>query len=357
MTTRLVRCATAVAAAAMLAGCAETGADEDSYGSLAAAVTATGEDGATYRLPAGTWVQVWNGTFYDSWLMDGDATVVSVEVPVGDYYVSLAHADGYTVEWPLDRTNPDATTETVNSTLLTPQPVSVTVTEGAVSTLVFQFQVVNGGTVTFAHGVIDISIDVDVTESTVGRAMFSGNYVKSYESVGPTAPPELAALLPATGDTVFHQIRVNVLGDWVQTSSNSACSSVQLVSGIVSLSLFDVTREAWYPDASAQLCVYGNVYAPFIYISSSRSGAALTPNFQALGDYQFYFQQAMSTTLPDAVFDGETLDLGALTGTFDLAANLTTSIFAMPTGGSAWENWYNDGNDGSSVTFEFVPTL
>ena len=190
MMTRLVRCATALAAAAALAGCAETEPGEsDSFGSLAAAVTATGTDGATYRLPAGTYVQVWNDTFYDYWSMDGDMNILSVEVPVGDYYVALGHSNGYTIDWPLDRENPDATTETVNGTLITPQPVSVTVTEGNTSSLVFQFQVVNGGTVTFAHGLIDFSIDVNEAESTVGRMTFSGTYTKDAETFGPTSPP------------------------------------------------------------------------------------------------------------------------------------------------------------------------
>lgn len=357
MTTRLVRCATAVAAAAALAGCAETEPDEDSVGSLAAAVTATGADGATYRLPAGTYVQVWNETFYEYFPMDGDEAVLSIELPIGDYYVSLGHPNGYTVEWPLDRENVDATTETVTSTLLTPQPVSVSIFEEATTTLAFQFLVVNGGTVTFAHGVLDLSIDVDVQESVVGRAMFSGTYVKGSEFFGPTAPADLGTHVPALGSNVFHQIVVSVVGDWHQTSTSSVCSTAILQSGIVSVSIYDLTREAWLPDATAMLCVNGGPYAPFLWLSSSRSGAAITPAFQAYGDYTFYFQQSMSAALPDPVFDGDTLDVGALTGTFELPANLRSDIYAIPGGGSSFESWYYDSNDGATVTFQFLPTL
>lgn len=361
MKTRLVRCATAIAAAAAIAGCAETAQDEaDSFGSLATAVTATGTDGATYRLPAGTYVQAYNDIFYDYWSMDGDNSILSVEVPVGNYYVALGHANGYTVEWPLERENPDATTETVNATLLTAQPVSVVVTENATTSLVFQFLVVDGGTVTFAHGIIDISVDVTVDESTIGRAMFSGTYVKSYESFGTTAPPDLNTHVPAMGANVFHQIIVNVVGDWHQTSTTTACSTATLNSGVVSASIYDVTREAWLAGAgttpTATLCVYAGAN-PYLYVTSSRSGAALTPAFQGYGDYQFYFQQSMSTNLPDEVFDGDTLDLGAMTGTFELPAYLSSNIYAFPTGGTVWENWYNDGNSGADITFQFTPTL
>jgi len=359
MKTRLVRCATALAAAAALAACAETEPGEsDSYGSLAAAVTATGTDGATYRLPAGTYVQVWNDTFYDYWSMDGDMNVLSVEVPVGDYYVSLTHANGYTVEWPLDRTNPDATTETVNSTLLTPQPASVTVTEGMTSSMVFQFQVVDGGTVTFAHGLIDFSIDVNVAESTVGRAFFTGTYTKDAETFSPTAPPELVPMVHPLGASIYHHIRVSVVGDWVQTSSNSVCSTATLLGGTVSNSYVELSREAWTGGATAKLCVYGGAYAPFLFVVSERAGPAVTATFSTLtGVDSFYFYQQISTVLPDAVFDGDTLDLGAMTGTFTLSGSVSSQIYALPTGSSSYESWYSDGNNSSAMTFQFTPTL
>ena len=359
MTTRLVRHAMALAAAAALAGCAETEPDEsDSYGSLAAAVTATGSDGATYRLPAGTYVQVWNDTFYDYWSMDGDNSILEVEVPVGDYYVSLTHANGYTVQWPLDRTNVDATTETVDSTLLTPQPVSVTVTEGMTSSLVFQFQVVDAGTVTFAHGLIDFSIDVDVAESTVGRTIFTGTYTKTSENFGPTSPPELVPMVHPLGASIFHSITVNVLGDWVQTSSNSVCSTASLVGGTVSASYVELAREAWTGGASAQMCIYGGIYAPFVYVTSQRGGPAITATFSTLtGVDDFYFSQTMTTVLPDTVFDGDTLDLAAMTGTFSVSGTVYSSIWAFPTGGSGYENWYNDNNTSTSQSFQFFPTL
>jgi hypothetical protein len=292
--------------------------------------------------------------------MDGDNSILSVEVPVGSYFVALGHGNGYTIEWPLERENPDATTETVNATLLTGQPVSVVVNENATTSLVFQFLVVDGGTVTFAHGIIDISVDVTVEESTIGRAMFSGTYVKDFEFIGPAAPPDLNTHVPAMGANVFHQMIVNVVGDWHQTSTTSACSTATLSSGVVSASIYDVTREAWLAGGgstpNATLCVYAGPN-PYLYVSSNRSGAALTPAFQAYGDYQFYFQQQMATYLPDQVFDGDTLDLGALTGTFELPAYLGSGISAFPAGGTTWDTWYYDNGSGSTVTFQFTPTL
>ncbi len=358
MKTRLLTSAMAVTAAAALAGCAESGSeDADSYGSLAAAVTATGTDGATYRLPAGTYVQVWNDTFYDSWSMDGDMNILSVEVPVGDYHVALAHPSGYVIDWPLDRTNPDATTETVNSTLLTPQPVDVSVTEGNTSSLVFQFQVLNGGTVTFAHGLIDFSIDVNVDESTIGRASFTGTYTKDSEYIDPAAPAELAGMVHPLGSSVFHSITVHVVGDWVQNSSNSVCSTATLMYGTVSASYVELAREAWTGGATAQLCVFGGAYEPFLYVYSYRAGPAVTATFQTLGDVEFYFYQQISTVLPDAVFDGDTLDLGAMTGTFTLSGGVSSQIYAIPSGGSSYEYWYADDNSTSGLTFQYVPTL
>lgn len=359
MTTRFVRYAMAVATAAALAGCDETAQDEqDTYGSLATAITATGTDGATYRLPADTYVQVYNGSYYDFYSMDGDMEVLSIEVPVGDYLVSIGHPNGYTVDWPLDRTNPDATTETVNGTLLTPQPVSVSVTEGATSSLVFQFQVVDGGTVTFAHGLIDISVDVSVETSTVGRATWSGTYNKISEEFGATAPPALADLVHDVGTDVFHQVTVNVVGDWVQTSSNSACSTATLLGGAVSASYYDLTVEAWTrPGATVRLCVYGGDYPPMVNVWTQTSGPAITSSFAALGASDYYIYQSMTAYLTTPVFDGTTLDLAAMTGTFTVSGNMYSYVYAIPSGGSSYELWYDDWNEASSMSFQFVPTL
>lgn len=346
-----------MAGAAALAGCAETAPGEDAYGSLATAITATGSDGASYRMPAGAYVQLYNGSFYENWSMDGDFQILTIDVPVGGYDASLGHASGYTVEWPLERTNPDATTETVTATLVTPQPVAVTVNEGATSSLVFQFQVVDGGTVTFAHGLVDISIDVEVDESTIGRATYSATYNKDSENFGPTAPPELGDLVHGLGEGVFHQITINVVGDWVQTSSNSACSTATLIGGTVSPSYVELTREAWLSGATARLCVYGGIYAPYVIVWSYRAGTAITPTFQALGTFDFTFYQTMTTVLPDPIFDGSNLDLGAMTGAFTVSGSMSTSMFALPSGGSVYEHWYDDYNSSAAQTFTYVPTL
>ena len=356
MTTRIVRWTTAVAAAAALAGCAETGPGEDAYGSLATAITATGSDGASYRMPAGTFVQVWNGTFSDFWSMDGDFQILTIDVPVGDYQVALSHGSGYTLEWPLERTNPDATTETVTATLLTVQPVPVTVNEGATSSLVFQFQVVDGGTVTFAHGLIDISIDVEVDTSAEGRATFSATYNHDSADFGATAPATLGDFLPAVGDPVFHQMSVNVVGDWVQTSANSACSTATLIGGTVSASYVELAREAWTGGATARLCVYGGTYAPYVFVESYRSGPPVTATFAALAD-EVYAYQTMNTFLPDPIFDGTNLDLGAMTGTFTVSGGMYSYLYGVPSGGGSFDYWYSDFNSSSSLTFTYLPTL
>src|SRR5688572_2009899 len=71
--------------------CIETPEEGDGYGSIGAAVTATGSDGATYRLMPGAYLQVvgqGNG-FGDNFGLDGDAATISIDVPVGDYAVYL----------------------------------------------------------------------------------------------------------------------------------------------------------------------------------------------------------------------------------------------------------------------------
>jgi hypothetical protein len=355
MRARFLNIVAVIGATAALGACSET-SGEDTYGTIEAAITAPGGNGSTYRLPDGTVASVFSATYGDSFSLDGDAQVVAFDVPVGDYDVYLQNYNGYTVEWPLQRTNADMTVETVNATLLTPTPVAVTVLEDQVSNLVFQFQVVDGGTITFAQGTIQISVAVDETESVAGRLDIGGDYQKNYENFGETAPAALADRVPAVGDAIFQDVYLNVVGDWVQSSSNTVCSSASFIGGVVSGNIYDLTLEAWTDDATARVCLYGNGASPYIYIDSFRSGPPLSSTFLDLGT-DFYIQQFVGDWLPNPVFDGETLDLSGLTGTLTLPnAGLSTVVWAL-NGDGNYDYWYQDSYGATSVTLRFRPQI
>jgi hypothetical protein len=261
---------TALAAAAALAGCAETEPGEsDSFGSLAAAVTATGTDGATYRLPAGTYVQVWNDTFYDYWSMDGDMNILSVEVPVGDYYVALGHPTDTRSTGPLDRENPDATTETVNGTP-SPQPVSVTVT-AATLLAGLPFQVVDGGTVTRARA---HRLPIDVNEAEHGRPHDLPAPTKRTPRPRPDSPPSWSPW--STRSAPVSSTRSwSAVGDWADLEQLGLLHR-HAHGGTVSASYVELAHEGLTGGATARVCVYGGIYALYIFVTSTRTGPAVT---------------------------------------------------------------------------------
>jgi len=355
MRARFLNIVAVAGAAAALGACSET--SEDTFGTIEAAITAPGGNGSTYRLPDDTYAYVSSSTYADIFSLDGDAQVIAFDVPVGDYSVYLQNNNGYTIDWPLERTNADMSVETVNATLVTPQPVAVTVLEDQVSSLVFQFQVVDGGTVTFAQGTIQISVAVDETESTAGRLDIGGDYQKNYDQFGDAAPAVLADRVPAVGDAIFQDLYINVVGDWVQTSGDSVCSTASLIGGTVSSNIYDLTVEAWTGETNMRLCLYGNEWPAYMYLDSYRFGATSTGTFSDLAP-ELYFSQTIGAYLPNPVWDGETLDLGGFAGTHVLSvANLQSTVYGLSADGTQYVHWYSDGYDNTNVTLRFRPQI
>jgi hypothetical protein len=61
--------------------------------------------------------------------LDGETSLVSINVPAGDCEASLFHPAGYGAVWPLERQR-GAEVETVNATLRTVMPATLSVPEG-----------------------------------------------------------------------------------------------------------------------------------------------------------------------------------------------------------------------------------
>src|SRR5262245_60983227 len=142
-----------LALAACAVGVGETGTVEVPLSTI-------GADGATYRLPEGSQVLLTNGEYFQYLLVDGPEASLHVEVPVGSVNATLWNPAGYADRWPLVRELADGTTDTVMATLATPLPATVEVAEGQTASIAFSFVVAQIGTISFAHGAVDISVAV-----------------------------------------------------------------------------------------------------------------------------------------------------------------------------------------------------
>ena len=347
--------------------------DDRDLGGVAAALTSTGADGATYRLTPGTRLTL-SGTNlpgYDVGL-DGDGTVVTVPVAPGDYQASIYDQNGDTTAWPLERTL-NGTTTIVTGQLVTPQPAPLTVVSQQTTSLVLQFDVATAGTITFDRGTVGVSVGVNEQpgKGFTAGADGTGDVAGAPLSDGPYAAG-LAALLPGAGVTGLHvAVSGHVTGPWAESGgsrdpdgiSEFVCAPFQLdaSSGSGNDGLVALIAEANHgtaPDflyGNANLCVIDNGTTGQVRLRLSREGAAETPAFTTiLGTASALFHVQILGDLPTRVYNSDTgvLDANALLGAGSLPMHLKLQVRDGTNIGSFWYAATVNGTE----TFSFAAT-
>jgi hypothetical protein len=335
-------------------------------------LTSVGSDGATYRLPDGTRLTLAAdpSPFYDVGL-DGDSATVTFSAAEGSYQADLYNLDHeYTTQWPLLRTAPDGTVSTVDAHLVTALPVATTVVADQATSLRFQFSIPSGGTVTFGHGTVSVTVGVDEVPASgyTVSAQGTGNVAGIPAITGPHAA-ELAAALPGEGATGLSiSLTATVTGPWQETGGTidadgmllTACAPIALTAhaGSGHTGFADLIAEAGHGDSPGflfgplSLCVNDFGTSTEVRVRMSRLGPAETPTFSAItGSDPVLFWNVLRVTFPTRIYnsDAGTLDLDALTGTRDLPMRLVTRV---GTDTSA-PLWYQ-GSVTGQVTFSFV---
>lgn len=329
-----------------LAACAT----QDQLASIDTALTATGADGATYRLAVGTRLS-FNTTAasgqpnYDVNL-DTDSTDVVFHAAPGSYSASLYNTNAtYTTVWPLQRTL-NGVTDTVFAQLVTPMPVTVAVVGGQTTNLAFAFAV-TGGTITFGRGNVDVVIGVGQATGYTGGASGSGN-VTGTPTVGGPNPASLAALMPAAGATNLSiAVAGHMTGPWAESGgtvdpdglSQFVCAPFQIdsASGSGNTGVADLVAEATFAGGTApsflygssNLCVIDTGTTNQVRIRMTREGAADTAAFQAIfGSAAAMFHVQVIGTLPSRIYDSTagTFDVDALLGMQTLPLTLRLQI-------------------------------
>jgi hypothetical protein len=348
------RCA--VALATLLLGCAKPATET---GSVTVAIVATGAHGATYRLPAGTTLQLENQSFGSAVALDGPGASISVEVPPGDYTPSLRHPIGYTTTWPLERERADGTTEIVAGRLVL--PVSVTVEANLATDLVVKFVVTSGEIVEFSHGSIDATVDVEETTAASYDLTGDAALVTTSATVRTNAaPPDIIARLPQTGTAGYGvNYTINFTGPFSQRGFSIACGVRQslVILGAGHPGFVDLMTES-LGAVQVEVCVSA-IDATHVEttIGIERGGAATTTSFSDLGDRQCEFDTLLDAVVEirEPVFDGQTLDLEALRGSRPASIVIFTKVSGTPVGQTApLESWYEAFHEGSG-TLTFTP--
>jgi len=330
------------ALALALAACAQDGAEE--VGSVGLAVTTVGGDGATYRLTPGARVSLSttnpSGTpNYDVGL-DGDGAVVTVRVVPGTYIATLYLDNNFNqTEWALMRTV-NGVTDTVNGQLETQQPVTLVVSGGQTSNLVFEFAITTGKIV-FGRGNLNIGIGANQATNYTASESGSGNIAGMPTFSGPYATG-LQALLPGAGVQGLQiAISGHNIGPWIDAGgtidpdglNEAVCAPFQIdsLTGGGHPGLVALVQEANHGNAPSflfghsNICVIDDGTTGHIRLRATREGTADTAAFQT----------AFAPNNPPAMFHIQVLgDLptrvyNATTGEFDSDALLGMQTLNM----------------------------
>jgi hypothetical protein len=327
--------------------CGPTDADEQ-LGRVELTLSAADANGNTWRLPAGTYLHVQKGNFQDNLLLDGNAAVASFSLPVGMFDWELWNPNVFGGEWPLELVDAQNNVEIVNATLTNPQPDTFLVLPSSTTSLSLQFDAALGGSITFAKGTVAVDLAVTAIMATGGNFAMGGLVEAAIVDNGATAPPVLATSLPALGDSFELTLGGHVDGAWDMWSSDKVCAPIAVdfvgsdSSGVTDL-LFESASEVANGN---HICLNT---AGVVEIAASRAAAPVTSTFSGLGSSNLAFNTLLVIQLPVVAFDGETLDLGILSGTHNASSTAFLNVAELSNG-----NWYSATANGQ-VTFNFAP--
>ncbi len=296
---------------ALLAGCAAPGEGEPT-GTVAAALSSVGSDGATYTFEPGTFLNIATATTGISYPLDGPDTIFQTSLPVGTYTLQLLSSDGTLT---LIRTQ-GAISEPFEATWTDPQPVTVQILDGQTTFVVLHLQVQGLGDVTFQLGSVAVTAEVvreDVPQFQSARE--AGSIQFQEELYADPSAPYAAALdvdtvLEDPGASYSHGLVVHATGGWYQLFAFYICTDV-VFEAIEPAAPGIEMRMAQLEGGAGRLCIddYGATDNISIFLSSYGPAPASQQSFLPGASYTFTLSVQ---GLVGDVFDGTNLDQSGL---------------------------------------------
>jgi hypothetical protein len=203
----------------------------------------------------------------------------------------------------------------VQGTMVGPSPIPVTIVQAEVTPLVITFEVPRARPVTFGRGHLDVSVAISEQDATGSNATMYGSLGDPAQvTEGSGLPAQLAAALPddgATGTEV--SVNVELTGPWELRSTSRACAPGQLVwweSSSPGLSA--MFEEYTFGAPPLDVCVMAFEGLTAFSIVFVAIGPAESVLLQLLGTGDVVVFNQLLAHLPPEIFDGETIDLEAL---------------------------------------------
>jgi hypothetical protein len=319
----------------------------DATGTVELPITATGTDGATYRLPAGTALHLTSdsGDYAADLSLDGDEPVAEMALPVGDYQAVLTNPNGYTTSWPLTRTTADGDT-TVAADLLTAMPMAFSIADGQATPLTLQLRVTTVGDVTFANGTVDVSVEVGAIVGDASDASFVGHY-QPITTVFDGASPALQGQLTwSNGASLPFAVDAHLAGPWIQESPTLVCADVVATGGWGEADAGWIALLSELVGGGGAVCVDGTAVSLYVRRDGDAT-SALAPELP--GEHGFWI--SIQGTLPAPIYDGTTLSLSSLNESTGLAGGfLDVGIDDDASSTSVVHTWGNSNNVAIQLT-------
>jgi hypothetical protein len=330
----------------LVVGCGSSSGSEPAdsagqVGTLSAALSATGADGATYTFPSGTFllIQGTNVNFSDFVPLDSADTQLSVKLPAGSFQASFFTNDGGPVQ--LNKTV-GATTTLVPATPLNAQPITFDITANQITPLALHFQTSTLSDVVFTLGELVVTLDVTQANVATGSQVIEfGETTLDTVTFGSSASAEAQALLAVNVGDTFSQRLVFVPNDtWALRSPGETCVDGQITSVSFPAGTGFGARMSELNAAQANVCVMDGGAQDLVFISAF---AFTTPPEQvaALPSSYEFIAFVEGSTATD-VFDGTTFKQDAFAGglplgsvffeheIFDFNANDVTAFISGP---------------------------
>jgi hypothetical protein len=281
-------------------------------GTLTAALSTTGPDGATYKFVNNTRLNIYTavnsrGASYGIVApIDGAETVFTKRLPVGTYTLGLTQSNG------LERTLNGVTT-VVAAEWLDPPDATFDVVENQTIPVVLHFRVTGIGDITFAMGSVAVTLDVEQTTTTnVSKAREGGNITVTSERFADPAASYVAPLTMTTGTSHPQAVTVSLSGSWENRLGLSVCRPATIAS--YSWAATDQALRLRLEQVAAgdgELCFNDNGAADYFSLHVTRLGPAPADQTSFLPEAS-YFAVLNITGVVGDVFDGVTLRQSAL---------------------------------------------
>jgi hypothetical protein len=232
---------------------------------------------------------------------------------------------------PLIRDDGAGTVTLVHGTMVGPSPIPVTIVQAEVTALVITFQVPRARPVTFGRGHLDVSVAIDEQDATGSNATIYGIATDpAVVTVGASLPADLAAALPAHASTGTEVgVVVELTAPWTLQSTSRACAPGAMVSWSSTYAGLAAMFEEYAGGAPIiEVCVMTFPGLTAVSISLTEFGTPQGPGLQALGlgSEELMIHNQLLAHLPPEIFDGETLDLAALSIARDYPAFFFATI-------------------------------